>query len=91
MTSNITLNKLNKSNKFSFGPLTQSLLSDISVKINQQETRDIFIKNIVNPVLSDLNNKFYIYYVSIFFAFTLIIILLIILIILLSCKNKNIN
>jgi hypothetical protein len=77
--------------KFSIGPMAQSILSELSIELNKQETREKIINNIAQPLISDLNNKFYIYYVSIFSTFCLIVLLLIIIIILITCKNKNNN
>ena len=74
-----------------FGPLTDSIINKCMTEIKKEENKKKFIKNIVEPLLSDLRYRCLPYFIIINMVMGLIVILLIILILLQFYKNKIIN
>jgi len=64
------------------GPMTDSLLSNISNEIKKKKNREKIMKHIIGPVLEDINKKYYPHFVSIISLFIMMILLLISLLIL---------
>jgi hypothetical protein len=64
------------------GPMTDSLLTNISNEIKKKKNREKIMKNIIGPVLEDINKKYYPHFVSIISLFIMMILLLISLLIL---------
>ena len=64
------------------GPMTDSLLTNISNEIKKKKNREKIMKHIIGPVLEDINKKYYPHFVSIISLFIMMILLLISLLIL---------
>lgn len=74
---------------FKIGPITDSLIDSCIKELKKKENKEKIYKNILDPVLQEINYKYAPYFILITSLLGLIIILMcIILIILLINKNK---
>lgn len=67
------------------GPLTKTIIENISIELKKKENRDNIMNNIIDPLISDLTVRYYPYFI------TIIIILILIIILLVSIVIFNIN
>jgi hypothetical protein len=59
------------------GNITDNLISTLTTQVKKKKNRDKIMKNIVEPVLKDINNKYYPHYITIISLFIMMIIMLI--------------
>jgi hypothetical protein len=64
------------------GPMTDSLLINISNELKKKKNKERIMKDIIGPILEDINKKYYPHFVSIISLFIMMILLLISLLIL---------
>lgn len=64
------------------GPMTDTILTNISNEIKKKKNREKIMKHIIGPILEDINKKYYPHFVSIISLFIMMILLLISLLIL---------
>lgn len=69
-----------------FGPLIENIIDRITSEIKKKKIRDKITKNLIDPILDDINNRYYPYMLML--TTLLIIIIVLLLMILLSNNNK---
>ena len=61
---------------FNIGPITDTLIQKCANEINKKETKEKILNKIINPLLHDINVRFYKYYMLLLVNLIIIIILL---------------
>ena len=65
------------------GPITDAVINQITKEVKKKKTKDKIINNVLNPLLSDVTNRYYPHFIGV--TATLIVILILLLTIL--CMN----
>jgi len=76
------------------GPITESLLNKAIKEINKKKTKEKIMKGIIDPLLKDLTDRYYPYFITITSVLIVIIILLISILVLLviqKCPSENVS
>ena len=59
------------------GNITDNLIGTLTTQVKKKKNRDKIMKNIVEPVLEDINKKYYPHYITIISLFIMMILMLI--------------
>ena len=65
------------------GPLTSTIINKFICHIKKKENKDKIIKHFINPILKDITDRYYSYFLSLIIMLIFMIILLITLLLLL--------
>jgi hypothetical protein len=58
------------------GPITDTIINQLSTEIQKKTTKDKIIKNILDPILSDIASRYYPHLLGVTVTLTIIIVLL---------------
>ena len=61
------------------GNITDNLIGTLTTQVKKKKNREKIMKNIIEPVLTDINKKYYPHYITIISLFIVMIIMLIVL------------
>jgi hypothetical protein len=70
------------------GSITDRVVDTASKHIKNKKNREKIMKNIIEPVLTDINKKYYPHYITLITLFIMMIIMLIILLTISLCSKK---
>jgi amino acid transporter len=70
------------------GSITDRVVNTASKHIKNKKNREKIMKNIIEPVLTDINKKYYPHYITVITLFIMMIIMLIILLIISLYSKK---
>ena len=71
------------------GPMTDKLVNSFTDEIKKKKNRDKIMKNIIDPILNDINDRYYPHMVTLIVMLSLIIILLLMLLTSIRCIEQN--
>jgi hypothetical protein len=71
------------------GPMTDKLVNSFTDEIKKKKNREKIMKNIIDPILNDINDRYYPHMVTLIVMLSLIIILLLMLLISIRCIEQN--
>lgn len=82
--------KKSKKNNGSFvGPMTDTIIENIISELKKKKNRDKIIKNVIDPLLKDINERFYPHMLTGIIVMITIVILLIVILIMITIGNKE--
>lgn len=61
------------------GPLADNIINSFIDEIKKKKNRDKIMKNIIEPILNDINDRYYPYILTLTFLLSMIIVLLLML------------
>jgi hypothetical protein len=71
------------------GPITDNIINSFVNEVKKSKNRDKIMKNIIDPILSDINHKYFPYVVMLVLLLLIIIILQITLVVINVKSNKS--
>ena len=71
------------------GPMTDNLINSFIQEMGKKKNKEKIMKNVVDPLLCDINDKYYPYMMTLTLLLTIIIVLLISLLAINSFNNKR--
>jgi uncharacterized membrane protein len=74
------------------GPMTENLLNKVIKEVNKKKTKNKIMRDVIDPLLKDLFDRYYPYFITITSVLAVIIILLIsilVLIVIQKFSNEN--
>lgn len=73
------------------GPITETILNKAIKEINKKKTKEKIMRGVIDPLLKDLSNRYYPYFITITSVLIVIIILLISILVLLVIQRCSTN
>jgi len=70
------------------GGLTDKMIDIAATHVKNKKNREKIMKNIIEPVLTDINKKYYPHYITVISLFIIMIVMLIVLFTINICSKK---